>query len=49
LTKLSSMCGPMAGGFEPRERVIKGALFDILKDVAKVERIFPIVKAQNEY
>jgi type I restriction enzyme, R subunit len=36
-------------GVEPRERVIKQALFGILKDVAEVERIFPILKAQSEY
>ena len=36
-------------GVEPRERVIKQALFDILTDVAEVERIFPILKAQSEY
>ncbi|MFZ1120374.1 MAG: hypothetical protein WAN81_09085 [Candidatus Binataceae bacterium] len=34
---------------EPRERVIKQALFGILKSVAEVERIFPILKAQSEY
>ena len=36
-------------GVEPRERVIKQALFGILKDVAEVERIFLIIKAQKEY
>jgi type I restriction enzyme R subunit len=36
-------------GVEPRERVIKQALFGILQDVAEVERICPIVKAQKEY
>jgi type I restriction enzyme, R subunit len=36
-------------GVEPRERVIKQALFGILKDVTEVERIFPILKAQSEY
>jgi type I restriction enzyme, R subunit len=35
-------------GVEP-ERVIKQALFGILKDVTEVERIFPILKAQSEY
>lgn len=35
-------------GVEPRERVIKRALFDIVKD-DEVERIFLILKAQNEY
>jgi type I restriction enzyme R subunit len=34
---------------EPRERVIKQALFGILQDVAEVERIFVIIKAQKEY
>jgi type I restriction enzyme R subunit len=32
-----------------REQVIKRALYDILKDVAEVERIFLIIKAQKEY
>ena len=36
-------------GVEPRERVIKQALFCILQDVDEVERIFLIVKAQKEY
>jgi len=36
-------------GVEARERVIKQALFGILKDVAEVERIFLIIKAQKEY
>jgi type I restriction enzyme R subunit len=36
-------------GVEPRERVIKHALFGILQDVAEVERIFLIIKAQKEY
>jgi type I restriction enzyme, R subunit len=36
-------------GVEPRERVIKKALYDILQDVAEVERIFIIIKAQQEY
>jgi type I restriction enzyme R subunit len=36
-------------GVEPRERVIKRALFGILQDVAEVERIFLIIKAQKEY
>jgi type I restriction enzyme R subunit len=33
----------------PKENVIKAALFGILKDVAEVERIFLIIKAQTEY
>jgi type I restriction enzyme R subunit len=32
-----------------REQVIKQALYDILQDVAEVERIFLIIKAQKEY
>ena len=36
-------------GVEPRERVIKQALFRILQDVAEVERIFLIIKVQKEY
>jgi type I restriction enzyme R subunit len=33
----------------PKENVIKAALFGVLKDVAEVERIFLIIKAQTEY
>ena len=29
--------------------VIKAALYDVLQDVAEVERIFLIIKAQREY
>ncbi|MCC4771138.1 HsdR family type I site-specific deoxyribonuclease [Methanosarcina sp. DH2] len=36
-------------GVEPRERVIKKAMYDILNDVSEVERIFIIIKAQKEY
>src|SRR5262245_45049429 len=36
-------------GVETRERVIKYALFGILRDIAEVERIFLIIKAQKEY
>jgi type I restriction enzyme, R subunit len=36
-------------GIESRERVIKQALYSILHDVAEVERIFIIIKAQKEY
>jgi len=36
-------------GVELRERVIKRALFGILQDVAEVERIFLIIKAQKEF
>jgi len=34
---------------QPREEVIKEALFEVLRDHAEVERIFQIVKAQREY
>ncbi|PWG03519.1 type I restriction endonuclease subunit R [Sphingosinicella humi] len=36
-------------GVEPKERVIKAAIFAILGDVDEVERIFPIIEAQREY
>jgi type I restriction enzyme R subunit len=36
-------------GIQPKERVIKAALYGVLQDVAEVERIFLIVKAQKEY
>ncbi len=36
-------------GVEPRERTIKKAIYDVLNDVAEVERIFIIIKAQKEY
>ncbi len=36
-------------GNEPRERVIKAAMHQILGDVDEVERIFLIIKAQREY
>jgi type I restriction enzyme R subunit len=36
-------------GVQARERVIKAALFEILKDVSEVERLFLIIKAQGEY
>jgi type I restriction enzyme R subunit len=36
-------------GNEPRENMIKGALFAILKDKEEVERIFDIIKQQAEY
>ncbi len=36
-------------GVQARERVIKAALFEILKDIDEVERIFTIIKAQKEY
>lgn len=36
-------------GVGPRELAIKHVLYDILHDVAEVERIFIIIKAQKEY
>jgi type I restriction enzyme, R subunit len=36
-------------GVQPREQQIKKAIYDILKDVGEVERIFVIIKAQKEY
>ena len=36
-------------GNEPKERVIKQKLFQILNDEAEVERIFEIIKLQQEY
>jgi type I restriction enzyme R subunit len=36
-------------GHQPREQVIKAALYDVLKDPEGVERIFRIIQAQGEY
>jgi len=36
-------------GVQPREQVIKQALYDILHARDEVERIFPIIQAQREY
>lgn len=36
-------------GVQPREQVVKKAMYDVLLDVALVERIFLIVKQQGEY
>jgi type I restriction enzyme R subunit len=36
-------------GIQAREQVIKAALYDILQDVAEVERMFLIIKVQKEY
>ena len=36
-------------GNEPSERLIKQAMYGVLKDETEVERIFPIVKKQDEY
>jgi type I restriction enzyme R subunit len=34
---------------QAREQVIKAALYGVLQDIAEVERIFLIVRAQTEY
>jgi type I restriction enzyme R subunit len=36
-------------GISPREKTIKAALYETLKDEAEVERIFLVIKAQREY
>lgn len=36
-------------GVEPKERVIKAAMYKVLNDEDEVERLFAIVKAQREY
>ena len=36
-------------GVQAREQVIKAALYECLQDEAEVERIFLIIKAQDEY
>jgi type I restriction enzyme R subunit len=36
-------------GVQAREQIIKKALHDVLHDVAEVERIFLVIKAQSEY
>lgn len=36
-------------GVEPKERVIKASLYDVLGDETEVERVFLIIKAQREY
>ncbi len=36
-------------GHKAREQVIKKALYDVLQDIAEVERIFLIIKQQREY
>ena len=36
-------------GIQSREHVIKAALYDILQDIAEVERLFVIIKAQADY
>jgi type I restriction enzyme R subunit len=36
-------------GVSPREQTIKAGLYGILQDVAEVERLFLVIKAQREY
>ncbi|RWK68311.1 HsdR family type I site-specific deoxyribonuclease [Mesorhizobium sp.] len=36
-------------GVQPREQLIKAALYKVLQDFAEVERVFLIIKAQKEY
>jgi type I restriction enzyme, R subunit len=36
-------------GVQAREQIIKAALYGVLQDIAEVERIFLIIKAQMEY
>jgi type I restriction enzyme R subunit len=36
-------------GVQAREQIIKGALFEVLRNVADVERIFLIIRQQKEY
>jgi type I restriction enzyme R subunit len=36
-------------GVQPRERVIKAALYEVLGNETTVERIFSVIKAQSEY
>jgi len=36
-------------GVQAREQIIKAALYGVLQDIAEVERIFLIIKAQLEY
>ena len=36
-------------GIQPREQVIKAAMYDVIPNEAEVERLFLIIKAQREY
>lgn len=36
-------------GVVPREQIVKQAMFDVLRDVEAVNRLFPVVLAQPEY
>jgi len=48
-TKVRSVRPDAWRGVQTREQVIKAALYELLGDVAEVERMFLIVKAQGEY
>lgn len=36
-------------GVPSRERIIKSALYAVVRDASEVERLFPIIKAQADY
>ena len=36
-------------GVVAREQLVRQAMFDVLKDINEVNRLFPIVFAQKEY
>jgi type I restriction enzyme R subunit len=36
-------------GVQAKEQIIKQAIYRVVKDVAEVERLFLIIKAQSEY
>ena len=36
-------------GVLAREQIVKKALYEVLQDVAEVERVFAVIKAQTEY
>jgi type I restriction enzyme R subunit len=48
-TKVRSVRPDAWRGVQTREQIIKAALYELLGDVAEVERMFLIVKAQGEY
>jgi type I restriction enzyme, R subunit len=36
-------------GVQAKEQIVKQAIYSVVKDVAEVERLFLIIKAQSEY
>jgi type I restriction enzyme R subunit len=36
-------------GVQAREQIVKQAIYSVVNDVAEVERLFLIIKAQSEY